>query len=357
MNLNYLDFYQNISKSNVAKSTLTFLNDFSRRDWPDKDEQQRVLNKFSIQSGINHQALKWKSAELLEKDDPDSIEKNAKTLVLKEKAKITLSSAAINLKNIIEELELIKIKILVVVSDNADRDNLTPGQEIKEIKKQLNPDDNTVFEFKVLLNADIHSLTSKLITFEPHILHFTGHGEEEGIYLSEEDSSTSALMSNDVFLNILKYAGNSLHLIFLNSCKSAALADEIHQFKNNVYVIAYNDYIELDLATKISSRFYKQLNETRLFSSAIHLFNSDTEKKKNPHMEKTIQQKLHLKVAPAQVVSSDTYEVEEEVYFNFSQWCSLKLEWLLEKIKTPFYTLKQLLSKEAKQSPTPLQRE
>ncbi|MGA7732831.1 MAG: CHAT domain-containing protein [Chloroflexia bacterium] len=78
-------------------------------------------------------------------------------------------------------------------------------------------------------NGSIQALSTYLREFDPHILHFTGHGvfnqlADSGYLLMEDEHGHKARVTNGDFAELLERQGKSLRLAFLSACQSARVA-------------------------------------------------------------------------------------------------------------------------------------
>ena len=75
-------------------------------------------------------------------------------------------------------------------------------------------------------SGSLETLSTALAEFDPHILHFTGHGvfdefEDKGYLLAEDARGGKRLVSNQDFAALLEQRARSLRLVFLSACQSA----------------------------------------------------------------------------------------------------------------------------------------
>lgn len=75
--------------------------------------------------------------------------------------------------------------------------------------------------------ACFDDLRTALMEHEPHILHFSGHGESNGSLVFEQRVDGSNVVSKKSFLRLLKALAGNLRLVVLNACHSQIIAAEI----------------------------------------------------------------------------------------------------------------------------------
>ncbi len=69
-------------------------------------------------------------------------------------------------------------------------------------------------------------LQGYILDLKPQIIHFCGHGTNEGLMLHDENG-TAELVSNEVLAGLLKKFKDRIECVFLNACDSETLANEI----------------------------------------------------------------------------------------------------------------------------------
>ena len=131
-----------------------------------------------------------------------------------------------------------KIKILYLSANPIL--NLRTDKEysrLEEIIQLSNYRDYILLEEKI--SSTIDDLISKLNNFEPHILHFSGHGEENGELFFSDDSGKSSNSINGETFNKILATTSKPKLIFLNACYSLEIANNI---SNSIeFVIGMNN--------------------------------------------------------------------------------------------------------------------
>ncbi len=255
MSFDYLSYYQDISVKNIKEKTILFLDHYENEIVDETEVKREILNKFSIQSGKLHltKKLKDRSKDILLEDSLDALKKQ------------------------LSESNLIKIKLLIVVAHNSHLGEMQLQNEINKIKKTQQ--NIGLIEIEVLYKETFRSMITALKYFNPHILHFTGHGAKEGIYfkkieklkkentsdkkpkeenIADEKTKEDLIESSD-FARAIQIYGNNLYLIFLNACNSHSTALEILNRRNDISTISYNKEIGIDSAKEVSIKFYEQL--------------------------------------------------------------------------------------------------
>jgi GTPase SAR1 family protein len=115
----------------------------------------------------------------------------------------------------------------------------------------------------------------KVVSQQPQIIHFAGHGEDEGLVL-ENENGDEHLLPNKALRDLFREYHDQIQLIVLNACYSASQAKTISEA--GIYVVGMNDEIEdeaaLDLAFGIYSAIGHGTKVDRLFSGGKFMLES-----------------------------------------------------------------------------------
>ena len=122
------------------------------------------------------------------------------------------------------------LKILILSSDPSDAYRLRLGQELRDLQLAIRGTRSAlrmdVFNEPACRYSDI---TATLDRFNPHTLHFSGHGGEDALYF-EEAQGTAIAVKKQALASLLG-TQKELQLVILNACFSLnqgqAFADAI----------------------------------------------------------------------------------------------------------------------------------
>lgn len=181
------------------------------------------------------------------------------------------------------------LKVLFCAANPAKTDQLNLDKEFRKVSGALQEGDNCnlLQRWKVTPN----DLQDAIIEEKPHILHFTGHGQEgnpdmaqlaenigwemhdgSGIIL-HNDSGEKQIVSQEALSNMFqKICENvDIRLVFLSACYSEPQAEAISRYVP--YVIGMSDAVSYETATQFSERFYdflivRDYNPEEAFSHA-----------------------------------------------------------------------------------------
>ncbi|MBI4784684.1 MAG: ABC transporter substrate-binding protein [Oscillatoriophycideae cyanobacterium NC_groundwater_1537_Pr4_S-0.65um_50_18] len=175
-------------------------------------------------------------------------------------------------------------KILILTANPKDAERLQVHNEIQSIQDKLrgdrlrNPKKQCQFEI-VFKCARPGTLLDDIEDEKPEIIHFGGHGTEDGLIL-ENDNGASHRVSNDALKRLFRLVGNDVKCVLLNSCYSETLAESISE--HVPYVIGIQGAILDKTAIAFASGFYKALGDGKTIESAFergsvaaHFFNKN----------------------------------------------------------------------------------
>jgi len=263
--MDYHSFFQEISTNNIIDSTVECLGDLhikllQEKNVYTKDQLQKTIDELSRRSALNQYA---KGLEVGDK-----------------KAKILSTSLKI-LKTKIIDLELLEINVLLFAAHDPKQDQINLiTEQISNIEKKLNQ--KSIYNLKLVPHTTLDIMIQTIVDFEPHIIHFAGHSEKEGLFLAPDDEGGSQL-TNDEFITILKYAGSQLKFLFLNSCKSSVLSKLIAEKNQDFYILSWDDKVSVRLATNVSDKFYELLSKNKTYKESAILSKLYPKKERGKH--------------------------------------------------------------------------
>jgi hypothetical protein len=144
--------------------------------------------------------------------------------------------------------------ILLVAANSTSRP-LDLDWEIKEILADFRAaKDRDRFLPKTVLGATMGTLTQAMLDDPPTVVHFSGHGKQDGIVLRSE-SGGKQVVSGGALASLFGQFSPTVECVVLNLCWSEAQARAIH--RHVPYVIGTNDRMPDDAALAFSRGFYK----------------------------------------------------------------------------------------------------
>lgn len=160
-----------------------------------------------------------------------------------------------------------KRKILVLAANPIDTAPLRLDEEIREIRaslRQANLRDE--FEVDTQPAARVEDLRRALLNYNPQIVHFCGHGDEEGIML-EGDNGTATLVSPEALTNLFELFAGKIECVIFNACYSEKQTKAINAHIQ--YVIGMKKEIDDKEAIAFTGGFYDALGGGRNIEEAF----------------------------------------------------------------------------------------
>lgn len=159
-------------------------------------------------------------------------------------------------------------KILFIAANPSDASRLQTDREHRIIKAEIERGSHRdKFEFlQPQLAVTITELLRAMNT-EPNIVHFSGHGTSEGIYITGDDNQ-SQILTAEVLERLFKPLKECTEIVVLNSCYSASQAELISRL--GMYVIGNNLPIGDDAAISFAKGLYNGLSEGKSFEAAVN---------------------------------------------------------------------------------------
>ena len=167
-----------------------------------------------------------------------------------------------------------KKKILVLLCNPKTTPDVEGVHEIGKLQRAMKRSQH--FDFDWQAGVSKSNLLPLILDNEPQIIHFCGHGSNEGLTLHDENGMAE-LASNEYLANLLKDFNERIECVLLNACDSETLADEIVKHIN--YVIGMNAPVRNDAAIAFSEAFYCALGAGESIEFAFELGTSAVQRK------------------------------------------------------------------------------
>ena len=157
--------------------------------------------------------------------------------------------------NILPQQSTQKQKILILA---AIPQGLRLDKEIREIEEAIRRATNRdLFEIKVRTAIRPQDIRRAIAEERPQIVHFCGHGEQDGSLRLEDDGGNNKPVSPESLASLFKLHADYVKCVLLNACYSALPAEAISKHIN--YVIGMNQPIEDKSAIVFAQGFYDGL--------------------------------------------------------------------------------------------------
>ncbi len=148
------------------------------------------------------------------------------------------------------------IRVLFLAANPFDKSRLRLDEEYRDVELEISHG-----EYGDDLDPRLHpavrskDLYDALLRRRPHVVHFCGHSDTEGIYLDESDSPVPGSALRDLFAAFK----DSIRLVVLNACATHEQAEAIRQVIPCAVGMA--SPISDEAATKFALGFYRALAE------------------------------------------------------------------------------------------------
>jgi hypothetical protein len=161
-----------------------------------------------------------------------------------------------------------KVKILFLAADPSDEVRLRLGQELRDIRENLNLSkqrDSFLLESRESVRP--RDISQAIFDIEPHVIHFSGHGMNTGELCFEDISGKMQAVNPDALANLFELVAEHVNCVVLNACYSEIQATAI--VEHIPYVVGMNQAIGDKAAIAFSVGFYKALGAGRSFEDAF----------------------------------------------------------------------------------------
>lgn len=150
-----------------------------------------------------------------------------------------------------------KTKILFFAADTMNQTQLQVHKEVREIEDALiDGDKGEQFELIIERAGTPDDFMQKLLRHRPEIVHFSGHGSREGIFMAEENGD-AILVSRDSLASAFRLFREVVGCVVLNACVSLFQAKAIRKYVPAV--VGTNANIADRSAITFSKMFYMAL--------------------------------------------------------------------------------------------------
>lgn len=179
-----------------------------------------------------------------------------------------------------------KTKLLFIASQPSDKPLLKLEKEYLEIRKIFKKYRH-LYSITEEFDATIDSFFDAIKEQNPHIIHFSGYGNNESVALSRNMDRTTHLVSYEYLAPSFKLIGSNTECVFFNTQDSCLFAKVISRFIP--FAIGISGVVTDEDAISFSSGFYSSLaiekNYEKAFQFGKELFLSSKKDKQNPLLE------------------------------------------------------------------------
>jgi hypothetical protein len=163
------------------------------------------------------------------------------------------------------------ISILFLAADPTNASRLRLGEEFREIDEQLTLSKQRDHFSLALPQLSLRpkDIARALLSAQPQIVHFSGHGTAEGALCFENEVGQTQLVQPDALAALFEQFAHQVNCVLLNACYSETQAKAIAENIN--HVIGMNKAIGDKAAIAFSLGFYQALGAGRTIEAAYKL--------------------------------------------------------------------------------------
>jgi tetratricopeptide (TPR) repeat protein len=148
------------------------------------------------------------------------------------------------------------LRILFLASDPSNAARLHLGKELQEVRNKLAG--NQYFEIKDHQAVKPDDVIQTIISYKPHIVHFSGHGQDSGELCFEDEQGKSKAIPPDALASLFSLVTEYIKCVVVNTCYAEKQANAIAQYVP--VVIGTKKEITDNAAIKFSTGFYTALD-------------------------------------------------------------------------------------------------
>ena len=159
-------------------------------------------------------------------------------------------------------------KILFIAANPSNASRIQTGLEHRIIRAEMGRGSHRdVFEFLPPQLAVTITELLRAMNARPNIVHFSGHGNTDGIRITRDDNQSQVLTA-DILERLFKPLAEFTEVVVLNSCYSAIQAELIS--KLGMYVVGNNMPVGDAAAISFSKGLYNGLSEGKSLEAAVN---------------------------------------------------------------------------------------
>lgn len=161
-------------------------------------------------------------------------------------------------------------RILFLAADPTNAARLRLGEEFRDIQEKLQMAKlRDKFELHQRMSVRPTDISQALLDVQPHIVHFSGHGEEEGALSFENLTGQIHPVEPSALAALFEQFADGVQCVLLNACYSRKQANAIA--KHIPYVIGMKRAIGDRAAIAFAIGFYQAIGAGRTIPQAFEL--------------------------------------------------------------------------------------
>jgi AAA-like domain/CHAT domain len=160
--------------------------------------------------------------------------------------------------------------ILLLSANPKGTSQLRLAEEMRDIREGLRLSENRdLFTINAAEAVRPRDIRRAILTYKPHIIHFSGHGSaEEGLLLEDETGAVN-FVDAEALAGLFELFANQVECVVLNACYSKYQATEIARHIN--YVVGMSQEIKDKAAIEFAVGFYDGLGAGEGYDFAYKL--------------------------------------------------------------------------------------
>ena len=160
--------------------------------------------------------------------------------------------------------------ILLLSANPKNTSQLRLGDEMRDVKEGLKLSENRDrFSISAAEAVRPRDIRRAILTYKPHIIHFSGHGSPEEGLLFEDETGAAKFVDAEALAGLFELFANQVECVVLNACYSKYQALEIARHIN--YVVGMSQEIEDKAAIEFAVGFYDGLGAGEDYNFAYKL--------------------------------------------------------------------------------------
>jgi hypothetical protein len=177
------------------------------------------------------------------------------------------------------------IRVLFLAANSSADNRRYLEQEIREIDRRIRSGGVYRDSFDLLPNFSVRpqDLQALLLRHQPHIVHFSGHGNEaQGMVLQDETPHAKPVEST-VFAELFRLLKGDIRIIIFNACYAEEQAKQLDGIVD--FTIGMSGIIEAQARVEFSAAFYHALTYNRSVAEAFALARSELRLQDHPDFQ------------------------------------------------------------------------
>lgn len=148
--------------------------------------------------------------------------------------------------------------ILFLSANPKGTSQLRLAEEMRDIKEGLRLSENRdLFSISTVEAIRPRDIRRAILTYKPHIIHFSGHGSQEEGLVFEDETGAVKFVDAEALAGLFQLFANQVECVVLNACHSKYQSAEIARHIN--YVVGMSQEIQDKAAIEFAVGFYDGL--------------------------------------------------------------------------------------------------